>query len=307
MKLGTILATSGEIGDMFGGDIRAEALDRGWISDFAEGQYVYRAPWVRLLRRLQGSILDQAYRNGFQEWLFPRLIPQKALEDFRLTQYAPELLMPAGVNGNQVLDPVQCISLYQLLRGTKLPLDELPLRIVETLGGWTWRNEHAEELDGPVKAREFLRVEHVFLGTREQVRASRALVREGLTGLLTSWDLSWQVVAAEGCMEIPSLVEAQDAALSPDEVPVQDIEVPLSSTRYDRNRPGWADSFDERFDLREISGCSAEGTHLTERFEITTEDGIDLWSGCCGIGLNRLVVAYLYRHGFEAAEKMLDA
>jgi hypothetical protein len=108
-------------------------------------------------------------------------------------------------------------------------------------------------------------------------------------------------------MEIPSLVSAQREAQTADEVPVQDIEVPLSSIRYDRNRPGWADHFDDRFDLREISGCSAEGTHLTERFHITTEDGADLWSGCCGIGLNRLVVAYLYRHGFDATEKMFDA
>jgi seryl-tRNA synthetase len=307
MKLGTILATSGESGQLHGGDVLAEALDRKWIEDFAEGQYVYRAPWVRVLRRVQGQILDRAYQNGFEEWLFPRLIPREALDNFRLTQYAPELLMPAGPQGKQVLDPVQCISLYHLMRGRQLPVEELPLRVVETLGGWTWRNEHTEELDGPIKAREFLRVEHVFFGTREHVRSTRAVVREGLTDLLSGWDLSWQVVAAEGCMEIPSLVQAQDDAATADEVPVQDIEVPLSSRRPDRARPGWADHFDDRFDLREISGCSAEGTHQTESFQITTDDGQELWSGCCGIGLNRLMVALLYRHGFDGALKALDA
>ena len=307
MQLGTILDSSGEIGELVGGDVGAEALERHWIKQFANGQYVYCAQWVRLLRRLQSGILNEAYRNGFQEWLFPRLIPKRALQDFRLTQYAPELLMPAGPNGDHVLDPVQCISLYQLLRGTRLALSELPLRVVETLGGWTWRNEHPEELDGPVKAREFLRVEHVFLGTREQVRQTRETTSRGFTRLLSGWGLSWQVVAAEGCMEIPSMVAAQEAAQTAEEVPVQDIEVPLSSIRYDRNRPGWADRFDHRFDLREISGNSSEGTHLTEHFEITSEDGAELWSGCCGIGLNRLVVAFLYRHGFEATEKMLDA
>jgi len=115
------------------------------------------------------------------------------------------------------------------------------------------------------------------------------------------------VVAAEGCMEIPSLVRMQDEAQQPDEVPVQDIEVPLSSYRPERFRPSWAADFDERFDLREISGCSAEGSHLTESFRITSTDGQELWSGCCGIGLNRLVAAYLYRHGFENAFRNLDA
>jgi len=306
MKLGTILATSGDSHELFGGDVRAEALERGWISDFATGQYVYRANWVKLLRYLQRDLLDQARAAGFEEWLFPRLIPRQALEDFRLTQYAPELLVPAGPESQQVLDPVQCISLYQMLRGSKIPLADLPLKSVETMGGWTWRNEHEDELDGPIKAKEFLRVEHVFLGTRDQVRATRAQVREGFTRLLSGWDLSWQVVAAEGCMEIPSLVKSQDDAATPDEVPVQDIEVPLSSDRSDRARPGWADHFDARFDLREISGCSSEGTHLTERFGITTE-GEELWSGCCGMGLNRLAVAFLYRHGFEATEKLIHA
>ncbi|WP_037853665.1 aminoacyl--tRNA ligase-related protein [Streptomyces sp. NRRL S-340] len=305
MKLGTILDQS-EFGGLHGGDVVAEALDRKWIEEFAEGQYVYRAPWVRVLRRLQSEILDRAYANGFEEWLFPRLIPREALDNFRLSQYAPELLVPAGSSGDQVLDPVQCISLYHLMRGRRLFPDQLPLRIVETLGGWTWRNEFSAELDGPIKAREFLRVEHVFFGTREQVRATRGEVRRTLTDLLTGWGLSWQVVAAEGCMEIPSLVQAQDDARTADEVPVQDIEVPLSSHRPDRARPGWADHFDERFDLREISGCSAEGTHQTESFRITA-DGHELWSGCCGIGMNRLVVAFLYRHGFDAASKELDA
>ena len=305
MELGTILASSGEFGNVFGGDVHEEARDRGWIREFAEGQYVYAAPWARLVRHLQQGILERAARAGFEEWLFPRLIPRQALDDFRLTQFAPELLMPAGPQGQYVLDPVQCISLYQLLRGSRLPLADLPVRVVETLGGWTWRNEYTEELDGPIKAREFLRVEHVFLGTRDQVRSTRATVREGLTSLLSEWELSWQLVAAEGCMEIPSMVQAQIDATTADEVPVQDIEVPLSSRRPDRGRPWWAEDFDPRFDLREISGCSAEGTHLTEQFGITTE-GEELWSGCCGIGLNRLAVAFLYRHGFDATLKLVD-
>ena len=305
MKLGTVIATQ-EIEQMAGGDVTAEALDRGWIHEFAEGQYIYGAPWVRLLRKLQSAVLDRAAELGFEEWLFPRLIPREALDSFRLSQYAPELLVPAGIDADQVLDPVQCISLYQMLRGRELDISTTPIRIVETLGGWTWRTELSRHLDGPIKAREFMRVEHVFLGSRDDVRRIRGEVREALTGLLSSWGLAWQVVVAEGCMEIPSLVQMQEDAQTPDEVPVQDIEVPLSSLRADRFRPEWANHFDDRFDLREISGCSAEGNHMTQSFGISSSDGEELWSGCCGIGMNRLVVAYLYRHGFDDALSSLN-
>ena len=70
MKLGTVIATQ-EIEQMAGGDVTAEALDRGWIHEFAEGQYIYGAPWVRLLRKLQSAVLDRAAELGFEEWLLP--------------------------------------------------------------------------------------------------------------------------------------------------------------------------------------------------------------------------------------------
>ena len=65
MKLGTVIATQ-EIEQMAGGDVTAEALDRGWIHEFAEGQYIYGAPWVRLLRKLQSprQLPPQPVRTG---------------------------------------------------------------------------------------------------------------------------------------------------------------------------------------------------------------------------------------------------
>ena len=45
---------------------------------------------------------------------------------------------------------------------------------------------------------------------------------------------------------------------------------------------------------------------MTQSFGISSSDGEELWSGCCGIGMNRLVVAYLYRHGFDDALSSLN-
>ena len=202
-----------------------EAIELGWIVEFREGQYIYGLKWTRLVRLLQVELVRRAQALGFEEWILPRYIPRAALDSFKLTQFTPDLLLSAGPGS--YLDPVQCISFYEHLRGRKLDPKQLPIRVVEAMGGWTWRNEKPENIDGPFRAREFLRVEHVFCGTPEQVRDTRRCVRENLTNMLSRLKLGWQIVVGHGCMDIPSLTERRVNAAGADDIPVQDIEVPI--------------------------------------------------------------------------------
>jgi len=55
-------------------------------------------------------------------------------------------------------------------------------------------------------------------------------------------------------------------------------------------------------DFDEIGGCTIEGDHHLESFDIACDDGGPLWSGCCGIGLNRLAIGFLFQHGFDEAQ-----
>src|SRR5260370_15380340 len=119
-----------------GGDVVQQALDRNWIRPFAPGQYLYGPEWTALVRGVQAALLDTAGQLGFAEWLFPRLIPRRAVDNFRLTQFAPELLL-AAEGGNEILDPVQCLPVYHHLSGTCVEQAGLPIMIVETFGGWT--------------------------------------------------------------------------------------------------------------------------------------------------------------------------
>lgn len=317
MELGTVLAEHYAAQMPRAGNVMEEALERGWIIPFEPGQYIYTRPWAELFRTLQEMIRRQAVqRLGFEEWIFPRVIPRRALDSFKLTQFAAEMLVHADPAGQEFLDPVQCISLYHSLRGTALGAERLPLKIVECLGGWTWRNETPERLDGPYRAREFARVEHVYVGTPEQVRETRRAVQAALTSLLMRIGLSWQVVVGNGCMEIPSLLKAQREAVSSDDVPVQDIEIPIrgalkddgrrapdfeQQSHYVLTREGLESRGNEGLysDTDEICGCSVEGDHLTKDFNIRDGEGRILWSGCCGIGINRLIVGFLYQHGFD--------
>jgi len=283
---------------------------------FANGQYIYRGEWTRLVRRFQQLIVETARRAGFEEWIFPRLLPAAALESFELTQFAPELLVGARLDGECFLDPVQCAALYHSLRNSTLSSASLPLKLVECIGGWTWRHENAASLDGPYRSREFLRVEHVYIGTPDQVVHIRDRVREGLVALLDNLHIPWHVVVGRGCMDLPDIRARQLAAERACDVPVQDIEVPIRGTlKADPTRQPLSAlhhevAIDGRrvrrsndtfyLDADEICGCSVEGDHLLRSFNIAG-DSAELWSGCCGIGLNRLVLAFLYHHGFDSA------
>jgi len=92
-------------------------------------------------------------------------------------------------------------------------------------------------------------------------------------------------------MPITEIEQRREAATSADDVPVIDIELRVRPER----EPGTLapDDFDE------IGGCTVEGDHHLKSFGIASHDGGTLWSGCCGIGLNRLVIGFLFQHGFD--------
>ncbi len=320
MEYGTVLGHRAPSAAPKASMVMEEAVERRWIMEFCQGQYVYGTRWAAIVRALQCKLVERAQALGFEEWILPRYIPRGALDSFKLTQFAPDLLLSAGEES--FLDPVQCVSLYHHLRGKTLRAEDLPIRVVEVMGGWTWRNEQPQDLDGPYRAREFLRVEHVFCGEQEQVRRLRATMRDNLTGFLDRLGVGWQVVVGHGCMDLPSLTNMRLGAKSPEDVPVQDIEVPIRGALHrlpdDLPAPGTTTHNVYRdggmtevtsdaayWDHDEISGCSVEGDHLTKDFCILDTDGKPLWSGCCGIGLNRLVLALLYQHGFETVEAVV--
>lgn len=274
-----------------GGEVTREAISRGWLLPFGEGQFIYGPEWTTLVRGLQMNLLSAAASLGFREYIFPRLIPAEAVRDFRLSQFKPDLLWQ--VDGERVLDPVQCLPLYQGLRDSALPVDRLPLKIVETLGGWTWRRERPESLDGAFRTFEFARVEHVWIASPEQAAEIRAEVLASVMAMMTSLGLPVQTVVGEPCMPIAEIERRREAATSPEDVPVIDIETRVRPER----EPGAVTPQD--FD--EIGGCTIEGSHHLASFGISRSDGGPLWSGCCGIGLNRLAIGFLFQHGFKQA------
>lgn len=272
-----------------GGDFISQATSAGWLHSFAEGQWMYSGEYVQIYRHIQARYVQKIRQLGFEEWIFPRLIPRCAFDTFELSHYRPKMLFGVGTfeeNGKYLwmLDPVQCISLYEHLRENTLNVEDLPIKIVECLGGWTWRNETTDDLFGPMRAREFSRVESVFIGSPDEVQDLRKLVEQEILNFLTELQLNWRTVVGIGCMEIESLEQGMLQATTEDETPIHDVEVLIDADNW-----------------LEIAGCTVEGTHLVDRFAIKHKNNHLLSSGCCGLGFNRLLACLFLQHGFNTS------
>ncbi len=67
MKLSEIIDQVQVRAPASGGDVTSEALNRGWLLPFAEGQYVYGPEWTALTRCLQAILLtNQGCRDAWR-------------------------------------------------------------------------------------------------------------------------------------------------------------------------------------------------------------------------------------------------
>ncbi|RLG39482.1 MAG: serine--tRNA ligase, partial [Thermoproteota archaeon] len=150
------------------------ALKKGWIKRFpGRGQWVLTSPMARLLRVLKEMIEDHILIPlGFQEWMFPKLIPwdvyermpgyfehlaeglmyvchagrdPEALKEFklevRLKKKADPSLARRELEGpTHVLAAAQCEPFYQFFSGEIAPEEILPVKVYDA-SGWTYRWE----------------------------------------------------------------------------------------------------------------------------------------------------------------------
>ena len=286
----------------------------GWITEFpGRGQWIYAAPYTKLLRALEDLIVKQiAYPLGFEEVMFPKLIPldvmhrmpgyldgvpegmyyvcppprePEAFADFKqkvkLTKkVAVEELERVLKPPAYVLAPAQCEPFYQIFCRKRVKLEETPVKLFDR-SGWTYRWEGGG-VEGFVRTQEFMRIEFVFLGGPEDVVKIRDEVLDKSVGLAEELGLEWQVSAAtpfymrEG--GIPA--DVSDSR----KVATYDIEVALPYKR------GWL----------ELGSYHVHRTKFAETFKIKEAKGKEIWTGCCGFGTTRWVAGFLAQHGLDA-------
>jgi seryl-tRNA synthetase len=304
-------------------EVAAEAERLGWIKRFpAKGQWIFTAPMVGLLKVMRDLIVEQVCRPlGFEEWMFPRLIPMNVLA--KLSSYVEHL--PEGMfyvcvpprdpsafdeykreyalkrvirkdllkeilgEPEYVLDAVQCPPFYQFFSEETVRLEDLPIKVYECMGGWTWRNE-AGGVEGLARTNEFWRMEMVYLGSPSDVARIRDEVVSRTVELVDKvLDLEWRVVVGA-----PFYLSSEEASKrrvdisSRERIPTLDVECYLPY-RGERDKAEWL----------EITAASIHYTHYVLAFKIKEVKNREIWTGCVGHGLTRWATAFLAQHGFN--------
>jgi seryl-tRNA synthetase len=239
------------------------------VKEMAQGQYLFLPKAVRKLNQIKKLIQKYVQDEvGFEEVWIPKTIPEKTIGEDRaniLGIWDQYLLAvnpygeTEGLEETHILDPLQCLALYQALENETL--ESLPLRYFD-VSGPTYRNEDISKIEVLVKQREFHRAEFVYIGTPAQVRETRDGCLGQLVNLCTDLGLEHRVVEGDGCYQ-----ENGD---------IKDIEVYIPQDNL------WL----------EVAGAAVLYEHLVKAFNITFPQQ-ELWSGCTGIGLERMLYSVL--------------
>lgn len=297
-KVGEILAQSEKKGIRFNDDATKISIQNGWVKKFSDGQWVYLSKMAKLFRVLINVLRDDIARPlKFEEWIFPRLLKEETLKKFGCIDSWPKYLfnvssLPEGGSQTTInkdckymLDPVQCSQFYQYLSMYSLSPEDLPIKIFETLGGWTYRNEFKKNLNGFSKTIEFLKTEFVFVDRPKQVGAIRMQTLEKILEILEKLELRWRVVIGQGCYEnLPKKkTKTQKGIKNVNEIETLDIELYIP---YEKR---WL----------ELSSCNILYDEKIRTFNIRRSPKLKIWSGCIGVGINRFAYGFLSQHSFD--------
>jgi seryl-tRNA synthetase len=322
-KVGTVVRTSKAKATGPAIDPTEVALRLGWVERYpGRGQWYYMPQYATLQTCLKEIVLERVTKKqGFVEVIWPKILPLDIAFTAKKIQGEPGgmfYVCPPRVREKQeyvplqvlseitrelpmkelkelledpgyVLDPAQCPPFYQLLRNKTLRKDDLPIKVYD-YGGPTYRYE-AGGVRGLERLSEFWRIEHVWLGTPEQVEAIRKeLMEEAIDALERTLKLEWRIQYAGDTFY---LAEDQkiDEGVDVPEAPKYEWQfyLPFKGSRDSNAKDVWL----------ACGSFNSHGNHYTKNFGIKCTTGEDLWTGCFGVGTTRLTAAFLAQKGFD--------
>ncbi|MCI0503661.1 hypothetical protein L0Y65_03020 [Candidatus Micrarchaeota archaeon] len=292
---GDIVKMGPPIADSRGFGGAAVLFESGIIADFVDGsgQYVILPKGTKMMNAIR-TLLGREIggRMGFEEITLPKIAPLDTFRKADILGKWDDYLIAAtpyagtrGVADTYLLDPLQCTAVYQFLENREMSAEILPLRWLDCSGP-TYRNEDSTRFEALVRQREFHRFELAYIGTREQVIGIREECLARLEALLMELGLGYRISVGSGCYQIRD--GELDTPQAPEEIPIKDLEV-------------YCPGREENGAFLEVAGCAVLAATMTSRFKIREKDGNALWSGCTGVGLERMVYALVANHGADSA------
>jgi seryl-tRNA synthetase len=273
----------------------AVLFECGLVAEFVKGsgQYVLLPKGTRMIRVISALLTrDIGAELGFEEVILPKIAPLSTFRKADILDRWDEYLMAVvpyastkGVSDSYIFDPLQCTAFYQFIEGREITADNLPMKWFDRSGP-SYRNEDSDRFEPLVRQREFHRFEFVYIGTKEQVIEIREECLARLEQLCVELGLEYRIVVGNGCYQVkegeygvPQTVE---------EIPIKDLEIYC---------PDSHDKDGGRF--LEVAGSAVLASIMTSRFGIKGQNGDYLWSGCTGIGLERMMYALVTNYGMD--------
>lgn len=310
---GEIIATSDEFETFFKGDMTEKAIELGWVKPFpGKGQWFYGPEITALERALEEIIIEKVVEKlGFQECLFPKLIPITVMEKMKYLEGLPEGMYYASapkrdpeiftkfkndliVNKEVSMDllkqglkdpayvnaAAQCEPFYEFLSHEVIDESELPIKFYDR-SGWTyrWEGGGAKGLD---RVHEFQRIECVWLSDPEEVTKIRDATLELSHELANELELEWYTEIGDD----PFYLEGRKS----DDRGIEFPDIPKYEMRL--KVPG-------RDKGVAVVSANVHGTHFIEGFSIKEAHNHRIWTGCTGFGITRWVFGFLSQKGFD--------
>ncbi|MDO5848166.1 MAG: serine--tRNA ligase [Methanobrevibacter sp.] len=310
---GEIIAESEEFETYFEGDMTEESMKRGWVKPFpGKGQWFYGPEITALERALEEIIVERVIEKiGFQECLFPKLIPINVMEKMKyleglpegmyyvsapkrdpetFTQFKNELIVnkevPIDLLKEGLKDPgyvnaaAQCEPFYQFFSHEVIDESELPIKFYDK-SGWTyrWEGGGAKGLD---RVHEFQRIECVWMGSPEEVTKIRDATRDLSHELANELELEWYTEIGDDPFYLEGRKQDDRGIEYPD---VAKYEMRLKIPGQEK---GVA-----------VVSANVHGTHFIEGFSIKEAHGHKIWTGCTGFGITRWVFGFISQKGFD--------
>jgi seryl-tRNA synthetase len=172
-----------------------------------------------------------------------------------------------------VLTPACCYPVYPMCTGI-LPEEGRTIDIL----GYCFRHEPSND---PMRMQAFRQMEHVRLGSPEQIALWRDKWLERSQELLTDLELEFSTDVATDPFfgrggKFMSATQLEQELKFELNVAILHADFPTACVSLNNHEQ-----------------------HFTHEFGITRADGSPAWTGCIGFGLERLTLALLKRHGFD--------
>ncbi len=299
-------------------DPTEEMVKRGWIKHRGRGQWIFGPVATRIIKIMEQIVVEELLAPlKFNEVIIPKavtwdvwkksghakniygeiyfLCPPKS----RKHEFWEEVIdlykitgeIPLSLVKEKIKEPIggvsyaQCPPLWPYFEGKTLADESLPLKVFDRSG--TSMRYESGGIHGIERVDEFHRIEVVWLGYPDQVRKLHKEIVEHFKRIFNEiLELEWRMafvtpwfMAQEGLIGIEE--EKRD-------VGTIDFEAYLPY-RGSRKESQWL----------EFQNASNNGDKYPKGFNVKSQKGEQLWSGCTGIGLERWLAVFTAQKGLE--------